>query len=101
MAENNEVIVNENGQVEDDGKLTTGEKVFLGGSVVGIGALGYLLGTYVIAPAIKKVKKHTETAYEQAVRESKKRKNRKARVPYDEDGDYRDVKPEDDEEDDD
>ena len=99
MAENNnEIVVNENGQVEDDGKLTTGEKLFLGGSVVGIGALGYVLGTYVFAPAIKKVKKHAEkTAYEQAQAESRRRKKSESRVPYDEDGEFRDAKDDDDE----
>jgi hypothetical protein len=99
MAENNnEIVVNENGQAEDDGKYTTGEKLFLGGSIVGIGFLGYLLGNYVVAPAIKKVKKHAEqTAYEQAKAKSRRRKKSESGVPYDEDGEFGDAEDDDNE----
>lgn len=103
MADMNEVVVNQDGQVEgsSDEKLTTGEKLILGGTCIGIGTAGYFLGTYVFAPLIRKARsKAAETEYERAKRRAKVRKTSpKPKVDYDEDGDYREV--DDNEEDDD
>lgn len=106
MEENNrnEMIEsqNQNQQVvkQDDNKLTTGEKVMVGGAVVGIGIVGYLLGTYIVAPIVANARyamaeRKAEKAYRQGGR---KRSGKK--VDYDEDGDYREVddQEEDDEE---
>lgn len=95
MADMNEVVVNQDGTVEGSGngeELTVAEKVFLGGACVGIGAAGYLLGTYVFAPLIRKAKsKVAETEFERAKREANGKHHRRSKsgVNYDEDGDYR------------
>ena len=96
MADVNEVVVNENGTVtEDDGEQLTGtEKAILAGTAIGIGAAGYLLGTYVVAPLIRKAKSKTDSEFERAKKESKRKKKAKrsrSGVDYDEDADFREV----------
>ena len=97
MEENrNEIIVNEDGSVEDGGeKLTATEKLILGGTCIGIGAAGYLLGTYVIAPIVKKLKaKAAWKTWEKANKKRSKVANESETV---QDGDWREVDDEEEE----
>lgn len=99
MADVNEVVVNENGTVEgsDSTSLTTGEKVVLGVTLTGVGALGWVIGTYVIAPLIKKVTSiGSDKESKKTDKETKTKKGGKNQVPYDEDGDYREVRDDED-----
>jgi hypothetical protein len=86
----NEIVVNEDGTVEDSEKLTKTDKLILGGTCIGIGTAGYLLGTYVIAPFVRKLKRRAELemAYEKVRQEAsrgKKKKKSESGVDYDED----------------
>ena len=95
--ENNEVVVaNENTAVatqQDQEKLTTGEKVILAGAVGGIGFAGYLIGTFIVAPIVRNAR--DTMALKREIREEYRRQSRsngqqrRSRVDYDEDGDYR------------
>ena len=95
MEEMNNVVANDstNEATSDSSeKLTAGEKMVLGGLALGVGAAGYVVGTYIIAPICRKLMAIADAAGEE--RKANKRSKRKksdSGVEYDEDGDYRET----------
>lgn len=89
MEENTNVVVNDSENSEE--KLTGGEKAIVLGAAVVCGGLGYVIGTYIIAPVCRKIGAAISGEKEKKPRKTLKAKRSESGVDYDEDGDFRET----------